>query len=329
MSVEIRGMKTWSGLAKNKRRPSEYEVVTTNLQTRHRYADQAYELSPAPELAMNNWYRRHVFESPLQHEDWEAWRDPDGIIYRVYTRLQDSQEQYIDGLLDEHDEIEHDASLSPAWLDTLERLYTPRRYLQTALQMGAAYLVQIAPASTLTAAAGFQEGDEFRWLSRMAYRTCELRKTHPQRGFGTTERRAWEEDPAWQGLRELLEKVLATYDWGENFVAFNLVAKPAADETLRELGTTARHFADPLLSLLADNQLRDADRSRRWSAALVDFCRGKDGNAAAMAGWIETWMPLAKQAITAYCEALPESPRAAEAAIGRLEAFHRSLGLGA
>ena len=49
MAVEVKGMKTWSGLAKKRRRPSEYEVVTTNLQTRTRHPDQAYELSPAPD----------------------------------------------------------------------------------------------------------------------------------------------------------------------------------------------------------------------------------------------------------------------------------------
>jgi len=327
MAVEIQGMKTWSNLAKNKRRPSEYEIVTTNLQTRHRHRDQAYELSPAPDLAMNEWYRKYVFDSPLQHDDWEAFRDPDELIYRVYTRTQDVQEDYIDGLVDEHDEIEHDKTLQPAWLDTLERLYTPRRYLQTALQLGAAYIFQITPASTISAASGFQEGDEFRWLSRIAYRTRELQNAHPDRGFGVKERSYWEGDPAWQGIRELMEKVLATYDWGENFVAHNLVAKVAVDETLRELRTAARHFDDQLLASLADNQLRDCDRSRRWSTALVEFCKIIDGNEAVIVEWIEKWMPLARKAVTYYCDALPESEGLADAAIARVEAFHRSLGL--
>ncbi len=327
MSVEPKGMKTWSKLATNKRRPSEYEIVTTNLHTRNRHREQAYELSPAPDLTMNQWYKENVFDSPLQHHDWEAYRDPDALIYRVYTRAQDVQEDYIDGLLDEHDEIDHDASLPAEWLDVLERLYTPRRYVQSALQLGGAYLLQIAPASTLTACAGFQEGDELRWLSRTAYRTQELKNAHPERGFGNTERTCWEEDTVWQGLRELLEKALITYDWGESFVAINLVAKPAADETLRELGTTSRHYGDQLLALLADNQLRDSDRSRRWSAQLVEFCREVEGNTIVIDGWIEKWMPLARTAIETYCAALPESDGAAVSAIARVEAFHRSLGL--
>lgn len=326
MTVKPSGMKTWSKLAKNKRRPSEYEIVTTNLQTRHRHRDSAYELSPAPALAMNEWYRQNVFDSPLQHDDWEEFRDPDALIYRVYTRSQDSQEEYIDGLLNEHDEIEHDAGLQPEWLDMLEKLYTPRRYLQTALQMGASYILQIAPASTITACAGFQEGDEFRWLQRIAYRTQELKLAHSARGFGKTERDNWEHDPAFQGLRELMEKALIAYDYGESFVAINLVAKTAADETLRELGSTARQFNDPLLAALADNQLRDSDRSRRWSAELVKFCTQANAeNKSVIQGWIEKWMPLATNAITTYCSALPEGSDAADAAISRVQAYHRSL----
>ena len=329
MTVEVKGMKTWSGLAEKRRRPSEYEVVTTNLQTRTRHPDQAYELSPAPDLGMNEFYKRNVSESPLQHPDWEGFRDPDEMIYRVYTRIQDQQEQYVDGLLDEHNEIGHDATLTDAWLDALERLYTPRRFLQMALQMGAAYLVQIAPASTITACAGFQDGDEFRWLSRCAYRARELQRAHPSRGFGTTERRTWEEEPAWQGFRELLEKTLATYDWGEHFVALNLVAKPAADEAHRQLGRIGRRFDDGLLGLMADNQMRDSERSRRWSAALVAFSLENEANAAVLSGWIEKWMPLARQAVATYCGALPEQDDAADAAFGAVEAFHRSLGLDA
>ena len=125
-----------------------------------------------------------------------------------------------------------------------------------------------------------------------------------------------------------MEKALIAYDWGESFVANNLVAKVAADETLRELVAVARSFRDPLLASLADNQLRDADRSRRWSVALVKFCTdAREEDKAVIRSWIEDWIPLANRAITAYCSALPESENAAETAISRMEAFHRSLEL--
>ncbi len=125
-----------------------------------------------------------------------------------------------------------------------------------------------------------------------------------------------------------MENALVAYDWGESFVANNLVAKVAADETLRELSATARSFGDPLLASLADNQLRDSDRSRRWSAGLVKFCTdAKEQNRAVIKGWIKHWKPLANKAITIYCSALPENENVADAAISRMDSFHRSLEL--
>ena len=112
-------------------------------------------------------------------------------------------------------------------------------------------------------------------------------------------------------------------------MALNLVAKPAADEAHRQLGRVARRCDDGLLGLLAENQMRDSERSRRWSAALVSFSLENQANADALRGWIETWMPLARRAVDAYCGALPEQDDAAQAALAAVETFHRSLGLDA
>jgi toluene monooxygenase system protein E len=326
MADNLRKMKTWSGLAHQKRRPSEYEIVTTNLHTRNRHADAAYELSPAPDFEYNQFYKTNVFESPLACDDWEGFRDPDGLIYRVYTRMQDSQEDYIDGLVDEHNEVAHDLDMVSEWVDVLEKIYTPSRFVQGALQMNAAYIVQVAPSSTLTACAGFQSGDEFRWLSRVAYRTKELQNAYPQRGFGKNERKNWENLPALQGIRELLERTLATYDWGENFFVGNLVAKPVVDETMRQLAVVARQYNDNLTSLLIENQLRDSDRSRRWSKEVIDHSRS-GSNDKVLKNWLNKWMPLASHAIENYCSVLPEPNKASEAALYGLENFHKTLWL--
>ena len=154
-------------------------------------------------------------------------------------------------------------------------------------------------------------------MSRIAYRTRELQLAHPDRGFAKTERQSWEEDPAWQGLRELAEKSLATYDWGESFVALNLITKPAAMKCCGNSAIPRAVSAILLLAMLVDNQLRDSDRSRRWSAALVEFTSDRETNKAAIRDWIDAWMPLSRTAITAYCDALPESDGAAAAAMPR------------
>ncbi len=78
---ETKGLKTWSALLGNKKRPSEYEIVTHGLHYRTRKAEAAYELDT--NLMMNQWYRTNVFQSPLQHPDWNKFRDPDQLTYRT------------------------------------------------------------------------------------------------------------------------------------------------------------------------------------------------------------------------------------------------------
>jgi len=319
----LKPLKTWSHLAGRRKRPSEYEVVTTNLNYHTRNPDAPWELDP--NLPMSKWYVKYRNQSPLKHPDWDAFRDPDEIIYRTYTVMQDGQEAYVTGLLDQFSNRGHDKSLAPAWVATLARLYAPSRYLFHTLQMASAYIQQMAPASTITSAATYQTADCLRWLSHTAYRTTELANAHPDAGFGVAERALWESDPAWQGFRELMERALVAWDWAEAFTVTNLVAKPAVEAALlAQLGVAARAHGDTLLDLLTQAQLRDAARHRRWSGALVKMALETEGNRHVLQNWLSKWTPLAERAIAVWCAALPGS--APDAAIASATAFRKELG---
>lgn len=322
----LKPQKTWSHLAGRRRKPSEYEIVSTNLHYNDRDANAPYELSP--DMFMNEWYKKNTFGTALKHADWNAFRDPEELIYRTYNMMQDGQETYVFGLFDQFNERQHNLSLEATWVAALPRLYTPARYLFHTLQMASAYVGQVSPASTITNCHYFQMADSMRWLSHTAYRTKELALSFPQHGFGANERDTWENDPVWQGLRELVEKTLSVWDWGEAIVVLNLVVKPAVEEAvLRKLGDAARHNRDTLLALLTDAQLLDSARHRRWAAALVKMAKETTGNLELMQGWISQWEPLADRAIDAYCAALPDVPDAAESAKAATRDFRQSLGL--
>jgi toluene monooxygenase system protein E len=322
----LKPQKTWSHLAARRRKPSEYEIVSANLHYNDRDPNAPYELSPG--LFMNEWYKKHTFGTALKHADWNAFRDPEEVVYRTYNLMQDGQETYVTGLFDQFNQREHDKALDPRWAGTLARLYTPARYLFHTLQMASAYVGQVSPASTITNCNYFQMADSLRWLSHTAYRTRELSNTFNETGFGLDERRYWEEDAAWQGLRELMERTLTVWDWGEAIVVLNLIAKPAIEESvLRRLGESARHNGDMLLALLTDAQLIDSARHRRWIAAFVRMALETPGNLELIQGWIAKWEPLADQAIDAYCAALPDVPEAAASARAATRDFRRSLGL--
>lgn len=320
----LKPLKTWSHLAARRRKPSEYEIVSANLHYTTRPGAPAFELDP--DLFANRWYKKHRDESPLVHSNWNAFRDPDEIIYRTYNMMQDGAETYVMGLFDQFNQREHDKSLAPTWAGTLARLYAPSRYLFHTMQMCSGYIAQIAPASTISLCAAFQSADSLRWLSHCAYRTKELSGAFPEHGFARDERKYWESDPAWQGVRELMERVLATYDWAEAFVALNLVAKPAIEEAVqRKLGEAARHNGDILLGLLTDSQSLDGARHRRWAAALVKLSLEVQGNAQVIQRWFDKWVPLADKAVDIYCAALPDVVDAGESTKQAAAAFRSSL----
>ncbi|MGW4587913.1 ferritin family protein [Amycolatopsis thermoflava] len=327
MSAPLKPLKTWGHLAARRRKPSEYEIVSTNLLWHTRDAEQPWDVGHTGFMA--DFYRKNRNGSPVTHPDWNAFRDPDELVYRTYNILQDGQETYVEGLLDQHNAEGHDKGLAPEWVATLAQLYTPSRYLLHTIQMASAYLVHMAPASTIANCAAFQTADQLRWLSNVAYRTAELKLAHPNAGFGERERELWEELPAWQGFRELMERQLTTFDWAEAFVALNVVAKPAVDEiVLRQLGVSSRRHGDTLHALLTEAALRDSERSRRWTEALVRHMAEVDENLPKLTEWVDKWQPLATKAIRAYGDEVAENAEASDNAIAAVRAFQRHLGLG-
>jgi toluene monooxygenase system protein E len=322
----LKPLKTWSHLSKQRKRPSEYEVVSTNLHFHTNNPDKPFEVGR--DAKMNDWYIKYRNNSPLKHQDWDAFRDPEQLIYRTYNILQEGQEAYVTGLLDQFSERGNDQMISKQWAQALNRLYAPTRYLYHALQMGASYLHQMSPASTISNLATYQAGDHLRWLTHTAYRTCELAKTWGDIGLGENERDHWENDAAWQGFRELAEKALITWDWAEATVVFDVILKPAVSAAVqKQLGLAGAENADTLLSLLNDAQLRDAERHQRQTKALIDFALTNAENKPIIQGWVEKWQPLADKAMNAYCAALTDLPDAADEARAYAAAVRQSFGL--
>jgi toluene monooxygenase system protein E len=279
-------LKTWSAFGNLGRRPSEYEIVTHDMN--HTLRDTPLELG-ADRLG-NRWLRTHRDGIRLKVPDWNVFRDPAQLTYRKYVTAQDIAETYVDGILDESAHI-GGSGIAP---DFLQTCLTPSRYLAHGQQMLSAYLQQLAPSTYVGNCAAFQTADQLRRVQRVSYRTRQLDRAHPTRSFGSTERAVWERQPEWQGLRKGIERLLASFDWDEVFVGLNLVVKPLADEiTLRQFADVARRLGADLDALIADNLFIDAQRSRRWSAALARFAIAADAaNLEHLQGLVVRWRAI-------------------------------------
>jgi toluene monooxygenase system protein E len=289
--------------------PSEYEVVSSDLH--YNYPD-SFELGALP---VARWYRSHREGSPFRATDWEAYADPRRTTYRGYNEIQDRKEDVVDGLLRQIDETGYDDDLDAGWIGFLDRWYAPLRFPAHGLQMLAAYIAQMAPASRITNCATFQAGDELRRLQRIAYRTAQL--SHHRAGIDLDgHRRQWEEADAFQPMRELIERALVAYDWGEAFVATNFVIKPHLDRLVnRELtGTLGAANGDPILGSVHYSLDEDASWHRAWSTALLMMVfADTPANSDLVSGWIEQWRPRAEAAVAGFASVAAEAPKTVDA----------------
>jgi toluene monooxygenase system protein E len=297
--------KTYSRLASGRRLPPEYEVVSSDL---HYNYPHRFELPET--LPVIDWYYRYREGSPLRANDWEVFSDPRRTTYRGYNELQDRKEDVIDGLSLEIDETGYDDHLPEAWIAFIDRWYAPLRFPAHGLQMLSAYVAQLAPASRISNCAAFQAADEIRRLQRIAYRTAQLAGHQP--GVKIAEhRRLWEEADAFQPLRELIERALVTYDWGQAFIITNVVIKPPLDRLINETiaGNLAANNHDPILRDIHFSLNQDARWHRDWTAALLRVAiKDTPANADLISQWVETWQPLAQGALAALAGIVAKAP---------------------
>jgi toluene monooxygenase system protein E len=301
--------KTYSRLAGTRRIPTEYEIVSTDL---HYNFPDRFELTNTPVV---DWYRRHREGSKLRSTDWGSFADPRHTTYRAYTELQDRKEDLVDGLLRQVDDESYDDELSDAWVDFFDRWYAPLRFPTHGLQMLAAYVAQMAPASQITNCAAFQAADEMRRVQRVAYRTAQLADHRPTVDVAAHQRR-WEEADAYQPLRELIERALIAYDWGEALVVTNVIIKPYFDRLVNvELaGELAARNHDPILRHIHFSLDEDARWHRDWSRRLIYLAiRDTPKNVDVVASWIDAWRPLAVEAIGELAGVASTAPATLEA----------------
>jgi toluene monooxygenase system protein E len=271
-------MRTYSHLAKLGRKPTDYDIATTKLLY---YPDRGgFETRPP----IADWYRTYQRASPLVCRDWEQFRDPRETTYTKYTELQRAKETFVDGVL----AAEHAGT-------PVTELIPVLRYPVHGLQMLAAYVGQMAPSGRIVVASLFQTADELRRVQRFAYRMCQL-------GIGADSRAGWERDPRWQPLREVIERMLVTYDWGEAFVALNLVLKPRFDDVfVTQLADRARTAGDGALANLLFSLDEDCQWHRAWSGELLRVALAdQPANRAPIEAWLAKWQPLAMAACAPF-----------------------------
>jgi toluene monooxygenase system protein E len=289
----MKARRTYWHLEALRRVPSEYDIGSSRLL--YYRADRGFEV-PTP---AGEWHCRTQLLSPFRARDWESFRDPRETTYASYTALQKEKETFVEGLLRSVEGSDYDRRLSERWLGVLGATLPVLRYPCHGLQMVTAFVAQTAPASRIVIGCAFQTGDEIRRIQRFAYRMAQLRLV--EAGFGERSKTAWQRDPEWQPLRQVVETLLVTYDFGEAFVALNLVLKPVFDRLLtHDLGQLAEENGDPMLGKLLFSLGEDTTWHRSFGQSLVRFAiESEPANKALVESWVRRWRPPVRKAVAA------------------------------
>ena len=302
--------KTYWHLGAGRRLPSDYEIATSRLLY---YVERG---GFALELPTSEFYRRHQAGSLLVSDRWDELCDPRATTYTKYVDLAREREGFVGRLLTSIEESDYDRELPSAWVETLAGALSPLRFLCHGLQMVAAYVGQMAPSGRIAVAALFQCGDEIRRIQRFAYRLALLGRRRPD--VGPAGRTLWQSDPRWQPLRQAIEKLLCTYDWGEAFVALNVCLKPMIDDLfLLQLADLADRARDHLDGQILRSLFEDCQWHRDWTQALLALATGdRPDNRVVVARWIDAWAPTVDAAARAAGALLGTERRTAPAVVG-------------
>jgi propane monooxygenase small subunit len=116
-------------------------------------------------------------------------------------------------------------------------------------------------------------------------------------GFdGTAHVRTWNEDPAWQGVREVAEQLTGIDDWCEAVFATNVVFEPLVGELFRS--QLVQHaapgngdFVTPTLVGAGEHDYaeRDLRYTKAMFALLTDDREFADHNRRILQDWLATW----------------------------------------
>jgi phenol hydroxylase P1 protein len=262
--------------------------------TASRYQEATLDMQPT-----TNWHYRPLWEpefhlydvrrTRIVMADWYAFKDPRQYYYGVYTMSRAKQQEGVDKQFEFAEKRNLLGSLDQATRDSLTRVLVPLRHYEWGSNMNNTYCCAYGYGTAVTQACTYAAMDRLgiaQYLSRIG-----LLVDGNQGAVLDAGKLTWLNDPAWQGVRRVLENLFVTKDWFELFVAQNLVF----DGLLYPL--IYRHYVDVAsprtgnaLAMLTEFMNDWHAETVRWVDATVKTAvEESPANAELLGDWVGTW----------------------------------------
>jgi propane monooxygenase small subunit len=274
------------------------------------YEDMTVDVQPDPErYLIQNWiiafpdgkgaYSKD--SSALRSSDWHAFRAPDQEWERTHYQRQSKIEAMVQSVIANGRKGGAPTSFDEAWTAILQAHLGAWKHAEfgigTALMQAQRYgYTQMINNATLT-----NSSYKLRLAQDITLYLAEIGMDIP--GFDDTAgKRAWLEDPAWQGTRGAIESIMGSSDYLEQYFATNIVFEPLVGELFRsgflmQVASSNSDFMTPSVISAAE---ADYERNLANAIDLFHMLASDEehgaANKAVMQGWTNTHVRLARKA---------------------------------
>lgn len=278
-----------------RRRASKYEDVTVDVQPDpEKYLTQGWILG---------WANGDIGYDPvwtqIESSDWHRFRDPNEEWEQtIYVNNSNSVRQIRQNIEDAKSENAFE-NWKESWLDILARHVSAWAHADHGLGMYVFMPAQRAAMSNMhNNAIAVNCMHKLRTAQDILLYNLELSEQLPDKFDGTLHKSTWMEDPAWQAVRENVERLMNANDWAETTFAANIVFEPLVGELFRSqfvmrFAPAHGDYLTPSVIGVSEREFNDRDLAYTrdmMQDMLEDEVHGED-NKQLMQEWLERWVP--------------------------------------
>lgn len=274
------------------------------------YEDVTVDVQPDPErYLIQNW----IISFPdgqgaygkgstaAQSSDWHAFRAPDQEWERTHYQRQSRIESMVQGVIQNARRAGAAQAFDRAWIKVLQTHLGAWKHaefgLGTSLMQAQRYgYTQMINNATLT-----NSSYKLRLAQDITLYLAEIGEDID--GWDDeTGKRAWMEDPIWQGTREAIETIMGSADYVEQYLAINLIFEPLVGELFRsgfmmQVAAANSDFVTPsVISAAEADYERNLANAIDFAYLLVNDAEHGAANKALFQSWIAKHGALADKA---------------------------------
>jgi propane monooxygenase small subunit len=281
-----------------KLRATMYEDVTMDVQPdpeRHLSQGWIYGFADGPGGYPKEW-------TALKSSDWHQFLDPNEEWEQTIYRNNSNVVRQIQLNLENAKNAGAYHNWTPTWARFIERHLGAWMHAEHGLGMHVFCSEQrSAPTNMINNAIAVNTAHKLRFAQDLALYNLDLSESDIPFD-GAVHRTVWHEDPAWQGVRETVERLTAIGDWAESLFAANVVFEQLVGVLFRShlVMQVAARNGDYVTPTLVGAGEHDYERDRRYTrvlfAMLTNDAAHSAHNKEVLASWLEKWVPVATAA---------------------------------